>query len=66
METALTSCTECGAKIRGDDGLCPRCHHPRWYTLKKISAFLLIVAILAALIKCVVMYGDRTLNLWFG
>ena len=66
METVATSCTECGASRPPDQGLCPRCHRPRWYTLKKISACLLIVVILAALIKYAVVYGDRTLSLWFG
>jgi uncharacterized OB-fold protein len=66
METTLISCTECGANVQGDQELCPRCHRPRWYTLKKISACLLIIVILVALVKYVVMYGDRTLSQWFG
>jgi uncharacterized OB-fold protein len=66
METALTSCTECGANVQGDQGLCPRCHRPRWYTLKKISAVLVIIVILMTLIKFLAVYGDRTLSLWFG
>jgi uncharacterized paraquat-inducible protein A len=66
METTLISCTECGANPRGDQVLCPRCHRPRWYTLKKISACLLIIVILMALIKYLAVYGDRMLSLWFG
>jgi len=66
METASTSCTECGAVIPTDRGLCPRCHRPRWYTLKKVSVCLLVVVILAVLIRYVVRSGDRTLSLWFG
>jgi uncharacterized OB-fold protein len=66
METALTSCTECGATLGANRELCPRCHRPRWYTLKKISVCLLIIAILVALIKYAVVYGDRTLSQWFG
>jgi uncharacterized OB-fold protein len=66
METAATSCTECGAAMEPDQVLCSRCHRPRWHTLKKVSACLLIVAVIAILIRYVVMYGDRTLSLWFG
>lgn len=66
MKIAATSCTECGASMKPDEVLCSRCHRPRWHTLKKVSACLLIVAVFAVLIRYVVMYGDRTLNLWFG
>jgi uncharacterized OB-fold protein len=66
MNAAATSCTECGAVMKPDQVLCPRCHRPRWHTLKKVSACLLIVAVFAILIRYAVMYGDRTLNLWFG
>jgi hypothetical protein len=66
LETALTSCTECGAEVGGHQDLCPRCHRPRWYTLKKISACVLIIVILMALIKYAAVYGDRTLGQWFG
>jgi hypothetical protein len=44
----------------------PGCHHPRWYTLKKTSILLLIIVLLLALIKYVVVFGDRTLSQWFG
>jgi CHASE2 domain-containing sensor protein len=37
--------------VQGDQELCPRCHRPRWYTLKRISACLLIIVILMVLIK---------------
>jgi uncharacterized paraquat-inducible protein A len=66
METALASCTECGANIAPNQGLCPRCHRPRWYTLKKLSVLLLIVGLLAALIKLIVEYGVLTLGQWYG
>jgi uncharacterized paraquat-inducible protein A len=66
METALTSCTECGANIDRNQLLCPRCHRPRWYTLKKLSVLLLIVGLLAALIKLIVEYGVLTLSQWYG
>jgi hypothetical protein len=66
METALTSCTECGADFPRNQDLCPRCHRPRWYTLKKLSALLLIIGLLVALIKYLVVYGDRTLSQWLG
>ena len=65
METALASCTECGAVSEGDQ-LCPRCHRPRWYTLRKISLCLLVISVLAILIKAIATYGDRTMSLWFG
>ena len=66
METVATSCTECGAAMKPAQVLCPRCHRPRWHTLKKVSACLLVVALLAILIRIIVIYGDRTLSLWFG
>lgn len=66
METAAAHCTECGAAMKPAQVLCSRCHRPRWHTLKKVSACLLIAAVFAVLIRYVVMYGDRTLNLWLG
>ena len=66
MKTAATSCTECGAAMKPDQVLCSRCHRPRWHTLKKVTACLLIVAVLAVSIRYMVMYGARTLSLWFG
>jgi predicted nucleic acid-binding Zn ribbon protein len=66
METAATNCTECGAAMKSDQVLCSRCHRPRWYTLKKVSACLLTIALIAILIRYLVMFGDRTLSLWFG
>ena len=66
MKTAATSCTECGAAMKPDQVLCSRCSRPRWHTLKRVSACFLIVAVFAVLIRFAVMYGDRTLNLWFG
>ncbi len=66
METALARCTECGANIAPKQGLCPRCHRPRWYTLRKLSVLLLIVALLAALIKLIVQYGVLTLSQWYA
>ena len=66
METALATCTECGAKILPNQELCPRCHHPRWYTLKKLAVLLLIIGLLMVFIKFSVEYGSSTLNLWFG
>jgi len=66
METATTSCTECGAAMQPAQVLCSRCHRPRWHTLKKVSACLLFVSVFAILIRYVVMYGGRTLSLWFG
>jgi len=71
METALARCTECGANIAPKQGLCPRCHRPRWYTLRKLSVLLLIVALLvvallAALIKLIVEYGVLTLSQWYA
>jgi hypothetical protein len=65
METALASCTECGANLPPNRGLCPRCHRPRWYTLKKLSVLLLIVALLVTLLKFIAVYGDRTLSQWY-
>jgi hypothetical protein len=55
-----------GANIPPNQELCPRCHRPRWYTLKKLAVLLLIIGLLMALIKYSVEYGDRTLSLWFG
>ena len=52
--------------MKPDQVLCLRCHRPRWHTLKKVSACLLVVALLAILIRYTVIYGDRTLTLWFG
>jgi uncharacterized OB-fold protein len=66
IETATTSCTECGAAMKPGQVLCSRCHRPRWHTLKKVSACLLTVALFAILIRYIVMSGDRTLSLWFG
>ena len=66
MEIAATRCTECGAAMEPAQALCSRCHRPRWHTLKKISACMLAVAVLAILIRYVVLYGDRTLSLWPG
>ncbi len=66
MEIGLSSCTECGAHVKDDQSTCPKCHRPRWYTLKKISICLLILASLAMCIKIMVTYGDRTLSQWFG
>ena len=66
METALARCTECGANTAPKQGLCPRCHRPRWYTLRKLSVLLLIVALLAALIKLIVQYGVLTLSQWYA
>lgn len=66
METVARSCTECGAAMKPTQVLCSRCHRPRWHTLKKVSACLLVVALLAILIRIIVIYGDRTLSLWFG
>jgi hypothetical protein len=66
METRLARCTECGADIPGDRGLCPRCHHPRWYTLKKVSLCTAVVFALALLIRYAVRFGDRALSFWFG
>ena len=66
MERAAAICTECGASIRRDQPVCPRCHRPRWYTLKKISLCLLIVGALVLLIHYAARYADKTLGLWFG
>ena len=66
MKTVAMNCTECGAAMKPDQVLCARCHRPRWHTLKKVSACLLIVAVLAVSIRYMVMYGARTLSLWFG
>jgi hypothetical protein len=66
METGAAHCTECGAAMMPAEVLCSRCHRPRWHTLKKVSACLLIVAIFAILIRFMVIYGDRTLSLWYG
>lgn len=55
MDTAATICTECGAAMKPAQVLCSRCHRPRWHTLKKVSACLLIVAVLAVLIRYMVM-----------
>jgi hypothetical protein len=66
MEAALASCTECGSNLLENSDICPRCHRPRWYTLKKLSVLLLIIGLLAALIKCAAVYGDRALSQWFG
>ncbi len=66
MGTASTSCTECGAEVQGHQTLCPNCYRPRWYTLKKVSACLLVILILAVLLRYLVGYGDRTLAQWFG
>jgi uncharacterized paraquat-inducible protein A len=66
VEILLTRCTECGAELRKNQETCPRCHHPRWYTLKKTSILLLIIVLLVVLIKYVVVFGDRTLNQWLG
>jgi len=62
----VASCTECGAYIEGDRDTCPRCHRPKWYTLKKISICLLVIATLMLFIKYVAVFGDRTLSQWFG
>jgi hypothetical protein len=62
----VTNCTECGAGVQGHEELCPRCHRPRWYTLKKVSACFLIIVVLMVLIKSVALYGDRALSLWTG
>jgi uncharacterized paraquat-inducible protein A len=66
VEIPLTSCTECGAELRQNQETCPRCHHPRWYTLKKTSILLLIIVLLVALTKYLVVFVDRTLSQWFG
>ena len=66
METASTSCTECDAIIPSDRSLCPRCHRPRWYTLKKVSLCVALVVVLATLIRYAVRLGDRIMSLWFG
>jgi hypothetical protein len=65
MAEALTRCTECGAAV-GDAATCPRCRHPRWYTLKKVALCLLVVGILIGLTKYLMTFGERTLALWFG
>jgi uncharacterized OB-fold protein len=66
METVSTSCTECGAVIPSGRSLCPRCHRPRWYTLKKVSLCVLVVVVLAILIRYTVQFGDRAMSFWFG
>jgi len=66
MAEALTRCTECGAAVRNDASTCPRCRYPRWYTLKKVAICLLVVGLLIGLTKYLMMFGDRTLALWFG
>jgi hypothetical protein len=66
METGSTSCTECGALIPSDRSLCPRCHRPRWYTLKKVSVCMVVVVVLAILIRCAVQFGDRIMTMWPG
>jgi uncharacterized paraquat-inducible protein A len=66
MQTGSTSCTECGAVIPGDRSSCPRCHLPRWYTLKKVSLCVVVVVVLAILVRYAVQFGERTLSLWFG
>ena len=63
MEAAATRCTECGAMKKPAEVLCSRCHRPRWHTLKRVSACLLVVAVFAVLIRYVVMHGDRKLNI---
>jgi hypothetical protein len=30
-------CTECGTRVFSTEGVCPRCRHPRWYTLRKVA-----------------------------
>jgi hypothetical protein len=62
----VSTCTECGADLPSDQDTCPRCHRPRWYTLKKISIFVLVIVTLMIFIKYVVVFGDRTLSQWFG
>ena len=62
----MSSCTECGAQVHAGRETCPRCHRPRWYTLKKISLFLLVIVVLMGFIKYIVTVGDRTLSQWFG
>ena len=59
METVTTSCTECSATRAPAQVLCSRCHRAGWHTLKKVSACLLVVALLAILIRYMVNYGDR-------
>ena len=66
METTAKYCTECGAAMEPTQVFCSRCHRPRWHTLKKVSACLLAVVVLAILIRYIVIYGDRTLSLWPG
>jgi hypothetical protein len=66
METALTSRTECGADHpRNQNCVLGLIARGGTHT-KKISALLLIIGLLVAIIKSVVDYGDRTLSQWFG
>jgi hypothetical protein len=44
-------CTECGARVISTEGACPRCRHPRWYTLRKVAICFAIVAALLLLIR---------------
>jgi uncharacterized OB-fold protein len=44
-------CTECGTRVVSTEGVCPRCRHPRWYTLRKVAICLAIVAALLVVIR---------------
>lgn len=61
----MGTCTECGAPVN-NAAVCPRCRHPKWYTLKKVTICFVIVLGLIAITKYFVSVGDRTLAQWFG
>jgi hypothetical protein len=44
-------CTECGTRVASTEGVCPRCRHPRWHTLRKVAICLGIVAALLLVIR---------------
>ena len=62
----MTTCTECGAEVPSGNAVCPRCMHPKWYTLKKMSICLVALLALVLLIKLMVITGERSLGQWFG
>jgi hypothetical protein len=49
------------------NAVCPRCMHPKWYTLKKkMSICLIALLALVLLIKLMAITGERSLGQWFG
>jgi hypothetical protein len=44
-------CTECGTLVVSTEEVCPRCRHPRWYTLRKVAICFAIVAALLFVIR---------------